>query len=79
MISSESPDRIWSRAPATKEPVPYVSEVAGETLLPGCNSWYFGTNVPGKLRVFMPYLDFSPYVERFESVASNEYEGFRLS
>ena len=74
-----TPVRIWSRAPATKEPVPHVNEVAGETLLLGCNSWYLGANVPGKPRVFRPYLGFAPYVEKCESVASNEYEGFRLS
>jgi hypothetical protein len=48
-------------------------------LLLGCHSWNLGANVPGKPRVFMPYLGVPPYVEKCESVASNEYEGFRLS
>ena len=34
--------------------VDQVNQVAGETLLPGCNSWYLGANVPGKPRIFMP-------------------------
>jgi hypothetical protein len=56
-----------------------VNEVAGETLLLGCNSWNLGANVPGKPRRFMLSLGFPAYVEKCESVAFNEYEGFRLS
>lgn len=59
--------------------VDHVNEVAGSTLLLGCNSWYLGANVPGKPRVFMPYLGFPPYVEKCEQVVSNDYEGFELS
>jgi cyclohexanone monooxygenase len=71
--------RVEATVEAEDEWVDHVNEVAGETLLLGCNSWYLGANVPGKPRVFMPYLGFPPYVEKCESVASNEYEGFRLS
>ena len=53
--------------------------MAGATLYPTNNSWYFGANVPGKPSVFMPHVGFPPYVEKCESVAANEYEGFRLS
>ncbi len=56
-----------------------VNEVANETLFPTCNSWYLGANVPGKPRVFMPYLGFPPYVEKCDEVAKNGYEGFSLS
>ena len=58
--------------------VQHVNEVADESLYPGCNSWYLGANVPGKPRVFMPYLGFPPYVEACEQVAANDYEGFEL-
>src|SRR6202040_3272575 len=34
----------------------HVSEVADATLFPSCNSWYVGANIPGKPRVFMPYI-----------------------
>ncbi len=71
--------RVEATLEAEDEWVDHVNEVAGDTLLLGCNSWYLGANVPGKPRVFMPYLGFPPYVEKCESVASNEYEGFRLS
>lgn len=40
----------------------HVDEVANTTLYPTCNSWYLGANVPGKPRVFMPYLGASAYM-----------------
>ncbi|MCC6709351.1 MAG: NAD(P)/FAD-dependent oxidoreductase [Gammaproteobacteria bacterium] len=58
--------------------VEHVNEVAGGTLLNSCNSWYLGANVPGKPRVFMPYLGFPAYVEKCRQVAANGYEGFKL-
>jgi cyclohexanone monooxygenase len=58
--------------------VDHVNELAGETLYPSCNSWYLGANIPGKPRVFMPYLGFPPYVEKCNEVASKGYEGFEL-
>ncbi len=64
---------------AEDEWVAHVGEVAGATLYPTCNSWYLGANVPGKPRVFMPYLGFPPYVEKCDAVAANDYEGFELS
>jgi len=63
---------------AEDEWVTHVNEVAGESLYPGCNSWYLGANVPGKPRVFMPYLGFPPYVEACEKVAGDDYAGFEL-
>ncbi|MXW00808.1 MAG: NAD(P)/FAD-dependent oxidoreductase [Holophagales bacterium] len=64
---------------AENEWVAHVGEVAGATLYPTCNSWYLGANVPGKPRVFMPYLGFPPYVEKCDAVAANDYEGFELT
>ncbi len=58
--------------------VGHVNEVAGTTLYPQCNSWYLGSNVPGKPRVFMPYLGYATYVEKCNEVAANGYEGFTL-
>jgi cyclohexanone monooxygenase len=34
----------------------HVAEVADRTLFPKANSWYMGANIPGKPRVFMPYI-----------------------
>ena len=55
-----------------------VNEIANGTLYPSCNSWYLGANVPGKPRVFMPYLGFPAYVEKCRQVAANGYPGFAL-
>jgi cyclohexanone monooxygenase len=58
--------------------VAHVNEVANMTLYPTCNSWYLGANVPGKPRVFMPYLGYPPYVEKCNEVVAKGYEGFEL-
>ena len=59
--------------------VAHVNEVADATLFPDCNSWYVGTNIPGKPRIFMPYLGYAAYVEKCDEVAEKSYEGFDLS
>jgi cyclohexanone monooxygenase len=59
--------------------VEHVNAVGATSLYPSCNSWYLGANVPGKPRVFMPYLGFPPYVAKCNEVAANDYEGFALA
>ncbi|GAC1631522.1 MAG: NAD(P)/FAD-dependent oxidoreductase [Nevskia sp.] len=59
--------------------VDHVNEVAGASVYPSCNSWYLGSNVPGKARVFMPYLGFNTYVEACKKVVAGGYAGFSLS
>ncbi|QUD86285.1 flavin-containing monooxygenase [Phenylobacterium montanum] len=59
--------------------VAHVNEVADTTLYPLANSWYIGANVPGKPRVFMPYVGgVGLYRERCDAVAANDYEGFEV-
>jgi cyclohexanone monooxygenase len=58
--------------------VEFVNQIADFTLFPTCNSWYLGANVPGKPRVFMPYVGFPSYVEKCEEVAGRGYDGFVL-
>jgi len=70
--------RIEPTAAAEDAWVAHVNEVADLTLYPSCNSWYVGANVPGKPRVFMPYLGFPPYVQKCNEVAAKGYEGFAL-
>ncbi len=55
----------------------HVSEVGHRTLIPTTDSWYVGTNVDGKPRVFMPYVG-QGYRHRCARIADNGYEGFRL-
>ncbi len=58
--------------------VEHVNAVAHTTLYPHCNSWYLGANIPGKPRIFMPYIGVPPYVEKCNQVAANGYAGFAL-
>jgi cation diffusion facilitator CzcD-associated flavoprotein CzcO len=72
--------RIEPEAAAEEEWVGHVGELAGRTLRYTCSSWYLGVNIPGKPRVFMPYIGgFPRYVERCNEIAANGYEGFVLS
>jgi cyclohexanone monooxygenase len=60
--------------------VNHVNEVANQTLYPLANSWYVGANIPGKPRVFMPYIGgFPAYCQKCNEIAANQYEGFTLS
>jgi cyclohexanone monooxygenase len=59
--------------------VDHVNEVASRTLYPLANSWYIGANIPGKPRVFMPYIGgVGNYAQKCQQVAENGYEGFEL-
>jgi len=60
--------------------VNHVNAVADSTLYPLANSWYVGANIPGKPRVFMPYVGgFDRYKKRCDEVAAGGYPGFTLS
>jgi cation diffusion facilitator CzcD-associated flavoprotein CzcO len=60
--------------------VDHVNAVASRTLFPAADSWYMGAKVPGKPRVFMPYIGGLPhYTEVCDTVAANEYRGFTLT
>ncbi len=57
--------------------VNHVNEVANYTLYPKANSWYLGANVPGKTRVFMPYVGgVGAYRLKCDEIAANGYTGF---
>ncbi|TFH18749.1 MAG: hypothetical protein E4H03_14335 [Myxococcales bacterium] len=71
--------RIEATPGAEENWVRQVNEFASATLFPTCNSWYLGANIPGKPRVFMPYLSFPLYVETCDQVAAAGYEGFELT
>jgi cyclohexanone monooxygenase len=72
--------RIEPKAQAEDEWVAHVGELAGRTLRYTCSSWYLGTNIAGKPRVFMPYIGgFPKYVQKCNEVAARGYEGFALS
>ncbi|HVN01860.1 MAG TPA: NAD(P)/FAD-dependent oxidoreductase [Caulobacteraceae bacterium] len=61
---------------AQEDWVAHVNEVAQGTIFPHANSWYLGANVPGKPRVFMPYIGgFPVYRDKCNEVAAKGYEG----
>jgi cyclohexanone monooxygenase len=65
---------------AQDEWVAHNAEVGNATLYPLANSWYMGANVPGKPRVFLPYLGgVGPYREKCSEIAAAGYPGFVLS
>ncbi|MFT7674118.1 MAG: cyclohexanone monooxygenase [Gammaproteobacteria bacterium] len=56
-----------------------VLEVAQGTLYPLANSWYTGDNIPGKPRVFMPYVGgMASYRDICNDVVADGYRGFHL-
>ena len=72
--------RIEAEQQAEQEWVSLVNGLAQHTLYPeGCNSWYTGANIPGKPRIFMPYLGYPSYVQRCEDIAADGYRGFSFS
>ncbi|MGH6909889.1 MAG: flavin-containing monooxygenase [Phenylobacterium sp.] len=71
---------IEATEPAQAAWVAHVNEVAETTVFPLANSWYMGANVPGKPRVFMPYIGgFPVYRDKCNEVAASGYEGFAVS
>ena len=59
--------------------VDHVQEAANKTLFPRANSWYMGANIPGKPRLFMPYIGgVGTYRRICEEVVADNYKGFRF-
>ena len=81
-LQSRELNTIEPTTDAEAEWVAHVNEVAIGTAYtaPSCNSWYLGANIPGKPRIFMPYVGGYPrYRERCEQVAADNYEGFSFT
>ncbi len=58
----------------------HVNEAGHRTLYVKAASWYMGANVPGKPRVFMPYIGgVGTYRQECDEVAAKGYEGFVLA
>jgi cation diffusion facilitator CzcD-associated flavoprotein CzcO len=65
---------------AEDEWVAHVEEAGNETLFPTADSWYMGSNVPGKPRVFLAYIGgVGAYREKCDDVAARDYAGFTLT
>jgi cation diffusion facilitator CzcD-associated flavoprotein CzcO/acetyl esterase/lipase len=58
----------------------HVQDCAAITLFPRADSWYMGANVPGKPRMFLPYIGgVGPYRRACDEVVARGYLGFTLA
>lgn len=72
-------DRIEPTQLAQEGWMQHNNEFAGITLMPSANSWYMGANVPGKQRVFLPYVGgVDRYRAACNEVVERGYLGFAL-
>lgn len=72
-------ERIEPTGTAEAGWVQHVNDCANITLLPQANSWYMGANVPGKPRLFMPYVGgVGAYRKICEDVVEKGFKGFRF-
>ena len=81
-MESNGLSRIEPTEQAEEQWVAHVNQVAEGTMYttPSCNSWYLGANIPGKPRIFMPYVGGYPqYKARCDAIVANGYEGFSLT
>ena len=60
--------------------VAHVNDVGALTLYSKANSWYLGANIPGKPRIFMPYVGgVGVYRQYCDEVRAAGYQGFLRS
>ena len=79
-LRTENVTRMEARQDAQDQWVEHVNQVADSTLYPLANSWYVGANIPGKPRVFTPYVaGLDVYRRKCDEVAAAGYDGFVLT
>ncbi len=60
--------------------VAHNADVGAQSLRSQCQSWYLGSNVPGKPKVFAPYIGGIPtYQTKIDDIAADGFRGFRRS
>ncbi|MBN9261971.1 MAG: NAD(P)/FAD-dependent oxidoreductase [Hyphomicrobium sp.] len=73
-------ETIEPRADAEVSWGQHVNEAGHRTLYVKAASWYMGANIPGKPRMFMPYIGgVGVYRQECDDVAAKGYEGFVLT
>jgi cation diffusion facilitator CzcD-associated flavoprotein CzcO len=78
-LASRGLDRIEAAAETEEAWQRHVSQLAEATLYPRAASWYVGANIPGKPRVFMPYVaGCGTYRRECDEVVERGYQGFVL-
>ena len=79
-LAAKHLNRIEPRQECEDDWVAHVGELAGYTLFVRAASWYMGANIPGKPRVFMPYIGgVGAYRQKCAEIAADGYTGFELS
>ncbi|MFC8934531.1 flavin-containing monooxygenase [Rhodococcus sp. NPDC057135] len=79
-LDSNGIDTIEPSAEAVNSWLEECSRRASATLFPSANSWYMGANIPGKPRIFMPFIGgFGVYSDICADVAAAGYRGFELN
>jgi cyclohexanone monooxygenase len=79
-LRSHGGTAIEATVEAEDEWVAHVNRVGDSTLYPRANSWYMGANIPGKPRVFLPYVGgVGVYRQKCDDVAARGYAGFAVS
>ena len=73
-------ETIEAQPDATQAWTEHVQEVASDTLYPKAASWYMGANIPGKPRLFLPYIGgVDVYRDKCDAIAASGYDGFDLT
>ncbi|WP_040790826.1 flavin-containing monooxygenase [Nocardia paucivorans] len=79
-MRSKGVTTIEAEPDAEREWTRHVDEVGDMTLYPKVDSWYVGSNVPGKPRVMYAYIGgVGAYREKCDQVAADDYAGFTLT
>ncbi|MEV5835889.1 NAD(P)/FAD-dependent oxidoreductase [Nocardia sp. NPDC052112] len=80
MMRSRGVTTMEAEVDAEQEWTRHVDEVGDMTLYPKADSWYMGSNVPGKPRVMFAYIGgVGAYREKCDQVAADDYDGFTLT
>ncbi len=59
--------------------ISHNNEIANSTLYPEAASWYMGANIPGKPRIFMPYVGgVKQYQATCKEILENDWHGFEF-
>lgn len=79
-MRSEGVTTMEAEVAAEQEWTRHVGEAGDMTLYPKVDSWYVGSNVPGKPRVMYAYIGgVGAYREKCDQVAADNYECFTLT
>jgi cyclohexanone monooxygenase len=78
-MQGQGRQQVEAEAAAEEAWVKEVAAVAESTLYTQGTSWYLGSNIPGKPRVFLAWIGFPTYVERCRQIANKGYEGFSFA